>query len=351
MKMRKKQLKKFLNVIAVLLLFLLPNLLLAQGLTKVGTTAANFLQIEVGARAVAMGGAYTGLGGDPSSLYWNTAGIGLSGHGAVQYQFGKRYADITQHFAAVTLPLTSSDYLGLMVDYLDLGEMDVTTLESPEGTGQTFQASDLAIGLGYARQLTDKVYVGILAKYVYESIWMEYASGFAFDISTVYNLEEKGIRIGMNISNLGPDMGIDGGPHLSFYKEKPEDYPGSPQPEALLATKDFPMPLGFTIGFSSVLIGRNATWLTNGEHQVTVAAAINDFYDSALRTNWGIEYSWQQLLFIRAGYRGGYDTQKYSLGFGLDFYRFTNTPVKLDYVWVDYGDLGSINVWSLELGF
>ena len=349
MKDIKRHLGRFLTICTILVLA--GSNVIAQGLTKVGTTAANFLQIEVGARALGMGGAYTGLAGDPSSLYWNTAGIGISKHGAAQYQYGKRYAGITQHFLGVTVPISSSDYLGLMIDYFDLGEMEVTTLEKPDGTGETFQASDFAIGLGYARQLTDKVYVGVLAKYIYESIWMEYAYGFAFDISTIYNLEEKGIRIGMNISNMGPDMGIMGGPHLSFYKEKPEDYPGSPQPESRLATKDFPLPLGFTIGVSTVLIGKQATWLDNPEHTVTLAASINDFYDSPLRTNWGVEYTWRDLLSLRAGLRVGYDTQKYSLGFGLDFESFTNTPVKLDYVWVDYGDLGSINVWSLEFEF
>ena len=41
----------------------------------VGTTSANFLKIDVGARAAAMGGAFTALADDGSSLYWNPAGI------------------------------------------------------------------------------------------------------------------------------------------------------------------------------------------------------------------------------------------------------------------------------------
>ena len=323
----------------------------AQGLTKVGTTAANFLSIEVGARALGMGGAYVGVADDPSALYWNASGIGLVPQTTVMYQFGKRYADIRHHYLGLTTPLSSSDYFGVMVDYFDLGEMEVTTLEKPEGTGETFGASDLAIGIAYARQLTDKVYVGFLAKYVNETIWMENAYGFAFDISTIYNLESSGIRIGMNISNLGPSMGISDGPHLSFYKEKPDDYPGSPQPEAKLATKQFPLPLGFSIGVSSVLIGRQSTWLENGEHSLTLAFSMNDYYDAPLRSNFGVEYSWKDLLFLRGGYRIGYDTQKYSLGFGLDFYKVTNTNARLDYVWVDYGNLGGINVISLQLGF
>ena len=43
-----------------------------------GTSAAAFLKIGVGSRAVALGGAYTAIGGDPSSLYWNIAGIAVA---------------------------------------------------------------------------------------------------------------------------------------------------------------------------------------------------------------------------------------------------------------------------------
>nr|HPI73656.1 hypothetical protein [bacterium] len=41
----------------------------------VGTGAAAFLEIGVGARAMAMGGAYTSIANDATALYWNPAGI------------------------------------------------------------------------------------------------------------------------------------------------------------------------------------------------------------------------------------------------------------------------------------
>ncbi len=319
--------------------------------TKVGTTAGNFLLIEVGAKAIGMGGAFVGVADDASTLYWNPAGTALLKRPTAQYQISKRFAGITQHFAGLSFPLSSSDNLGLLIDYLSVGDMNVTTIQQPEGTGQTFSASDLAIGLNYARQLTDRVSVGFTFKYIYEKIWLEYAQGFAIDLGTVYNIEEKGIRIGMNIVNLGPDMGIDGGPHLSFYKRKPDDFPGSPQPEANLATETFPLPLSFSLGVSTVILGRNSVWLQNADHRVQIAVGANDSFDAPFRANVGMEYSWKGLLSLRGGYRINYDTQKYSVGFGIDFSKFSTVNLKLDYVWVDYGDLNSINVWSLEFVF
>jgi len=42
---------------------------------NLGTAGAQFLQIPVGAQAVAMGGAYVAQARGPLALYWNPAGI------------------------------------------------------------------------------------------------------------------------------------------------------------------------------------------------------------------------------------------------------------------------------------
>ena len=47
----------------------------AQSIGRVGTTAAPFLKIGVGARALAMGEAYTTLSEDATGLFWNPAGL------------------------------------------------------------------------------------------------------------------------------------------------------------------------------------------------------------------------------------------------------------------------------------
>ena len=38
-----------------------------------GTTVANFLEIDIGSAATAMGGAYVSIANDVSSAYWNPA--------------------------------------------------------------------------------------------------------------------------------------------------------------------------------------------------------------------------------------------------------------------------------------
>lgn len=329
----------------IALLFVLP--LQADELTKVGATAANFLQMEVGARAMALGAAYVGLADDATALFWNPGGIGLNRGLRVAYQQTQMYADIRQQIFSLMYSLSESDQLGLLVNYLDIGKMEETTLQEPEGTGQYFDAANISLGLTYGRQLTNRVSFGVSTKYIQERIWLETARGFAFDIGTIYNIEEKGIRIGMALTNLGPEMGIGEAPHLRFYKEKSDDYPGSPQPESQLVTKTFPLPLAFSLGMSLNVLGPRALNV-NEEHRLTISASAIDAFDAPFRSNYGVEYAWREIFALRGGYHLGYDTAKISLGFGMNIHKYTSLNLQIDYAWVDYGDLGSLNVWGLE---
>ncbi|RPH91960.1 MAG: hypothetical protein EHM72_18130, partial [Calditrichaeota bacterium] len=63
------------KIVCVVLAFLMTTALFSQNVTKVGTTAAGFLNIDVGARAIGMGGAYESVSDDAMSMYWNAAGI------------------------------------------------------------------------------------------------------------------------------------------------------------------------------------------------------------------------------------------------------------------------------------
>lgn len=63
------------NTAYVLMVFLALTTSGLQGTTKVGTSAAQFLKIGVGARAAAMGGSFNALASDVTSIYWNPAGL------------------------------------------------------------------------------------------------------------------------------------------------------------------------------------------------------------------------------------------------------------------------------------
>ena len=65
--------KKYNLFIAGLLLMVYTQ---AHAVTKVGTTAASFLAIDVGPRGTGMGSAYVSLAKDATAMYWNSADYG-----------------------------------------------------------------------------------------------------------------------------------------------------------------------------------------------------------------------------------------------------------------------------------
>ncbi|MEM9666654.1 MAG: PorV/PorQ family protein [Bacteroidota bacterium] len=176
---------RFLGVL-LLLAMLAPT---TQAQSRVGTTAASFLTLGAGARGTALGHAYTAIATGPDGLFWNPGGAARPYLG--QYAGGAFFsnhqwlADIEYNTAGVVIPVTTSGVLGLSLASLDYGRQDVRTELMPQGTGETFGASDLSIGLTYAQPLTPSFYFGATAKYVRQRIRDMNASTVAFDFGFV----------------------------------------------------------------------------------------------------------------------------------------------------------------------
>ena len=79
------------RVLAALVLGVLVSVpLLAPRATaqdKVGTAAAEFLNIPVGPRATAMGGAFGAIADDLSAVYWNPAGLARINGGRLAFEY------------------------------------------------------------------------------------------------------------------------------------------------------------------------------------------------------------------------------------------------------------------------
>ena len=112
-----------------------------------GTSAANFLKIGVGGRASAMAGAITGQVDDPTSLFWNPAGIANAQGIEVSVNQTDWIFNFKHSYLAAIMPAGRFGHFGLSINYLDMGEMESTTEFQPEGDGTTFSASDIEIGI------------------------------------------------------------------------------------------------------------------------------------------------------------------------------------------------------------
>ena len=148
----------------ILLVTCFCGILLAQ--TNVATTAASFLEIGAGARSLALGGAFVSLANDVSALYWNPAGIVNISRPSVQFFHSPWLVDTEYFFSGMVIPMGSLGVLGLTYTAVVMDEMMVRTVQSPEGTGEKFDASSLAMGVAYSKRLTDRFSFGIQFKFV-----------------------------------------------------------------------------------------------------------------------------------------------------------------------------------------
>ncbi len=73
-----------------------------------GTTGANFLKIGVGARAAAMGDAFTVIVDDSTSLYWNPAGLAKIEERQLSATYNMWFAGINQGYLGMSFPLSRS---------------------------------------------------------------------------------------------------------------------------------------------------------------------------------------------------------------------------------------------------
>ncbi|MEK9138460.1 MAG: PorV/PorQ family protein, partial [Bacteroidota bacterium] len=182
----------------------------AQKVTKVGTTAAKFLSIPVGARALGMGGAFVAVANDASAMYWNPSGLASITQSEAVFAHANWLADIDFNYGGVIMPMEDVGIIGVNFTSLSMAEMERTTEDRPEGTGQYFSAGSFAVGVSYAKKLTDWFSIGGNVKYINEHIWNSSATGFAVDVGTLFTTPFPGLKFGVAISNFGTKMRMTG---------------------------------------------------------------------------------------------------------------------------------------------
>lgn len=316
-------------------------------ITKVGTTIGNFLKFEVGPRAAGLGGAYVGLANDITTMAWNPAGISNLSGMSFGVSHARLYAGISHSFIGFTFPVDNTNMLGLSVIYLNSGDMEVTTIDFPDGTGEHFNVQDLAFGLTYSRKMTDFLSLGITGKLVREQIYREVAQAITFDIGSYFDTGVLNTILGMSISNFSGEMKLDG-PDLDTVSDINTGNQGNRETGSRLMTESWPLPLTFRMGIRTDIIGGLSHLGAGSAHRLSVLADANDPVDHKMRGNFGMEYIWSDLISLRAGYHSGYDTAGLAGGFGLKF-DTNGTKVRFDYALSNYGLLDYVHQFALQI--
>ena len=316
----------------------------AHAQTKTGTAAAEFLNIPVGARATAMGGAFGATANDGTALYWNPAGLTQVDGRRLTVEHAAWLVGIDFNFATFTLP-TRFGTVAVGLTSFVTDEMEETTVENQTGTGRTFTAGSYAVSLAYARDLTDRFTMGGTVKLVTERIDDSSANGVALDIGTMFVTPFRGIRLGASIANFGTKMQI-GGPLVPI--DIDEGQAGNNESvTAVISTDEFDMPLTMRVGLATEVYQRAGT-------RVTLAVDALNPSASGQYLNLGAEVGLlNDLVMVRGGYQELFldgSPRSFTLGGGLR-YRFGALNLAADYAYEAFDYFNGVNRFTVALGF
>jgi hypothetical protein len=280
-----------------------------------GDAGVVFLRIGLGARAAGMGDAFTAVAKDASSIYWNPAAMAPVLSTNLIFMHNEYLQSVRLEQAAITHE-TKHGTLGLAFSGLYMDEMDRyedTPTAIPLGK---FSAYDVSFTVGYARYIVPNLSFGVAGKYILENIDNISASGWALDVGVYHVSRIKGVKLAAVIQNLGSPM--------QFSSDR-------------FAGEEFNLPRTLKIGGS---------WERPVKALKGSLLAALDFVvpnDGQSRQHLGLEYGYDRKLFLRGGFKAGYDSQGATFGLGVRVKKFT-----FDYaVQLVSNDLGD----SHRLGF
>jgi hypothetical protein len=277
-----------------------------------GSTGSPFLGIGVGARAMAMGGAYTGLAEGPQALFWNPAGISTTDQISLTFEYTRWVAEMSLNSVGAVIPLTDQFKLGLSVISFSSGDIEITTIEQPKGTGQSYDVTDLALGGTLGWLVTQDISVGATLKYIRNDLYTLSATGIAFDFGAQFFTRFHSLVVALVVANLGATRQYRGDA-LDF--QYPPPYPGAEPIPASYNNVPFSLPLTYRAGLLVEVF--EMLDAKNPDQKIYVAGDLVQPTEGPEKFHVGGEYSFKDMLFVRTGYIFNADELGFNAGAGV----------------------------------
>lgn len=281
-----------------LLLLLILGSAQAGNPDRQGEAGANQLLINPWARSAGFHSMNTSNVTGVDALFLNVAG--LSRINKTQIQFGHTIyldgADLSINAGGLAQRMGKNGTIGVSLMSFDLGDLEVTTENTPEGTGATFKPAFFNLGVSYAYLFENKVSVGVTAKMVSEAISNVSASAFALDAGVQYVTGERdNFKFGIALRNIGSRMQFKG---EGLNVQRPSPNPAFNYPITYYQrSSTYELP-------SQLNIGASYDWyLGSPDYRITGVANFTSNAFSRDQIGGGVEFGFRELFAIRAAYK------------------------------------------------
>jgi len=230
--------------------------------------------------------AYSAVGNDLASIFYNPAGITqMETERAVLGGYSKWIVGSNLGTFAFGVK-TSVATFGVSAIYFSTDQFEERTSQNPAGTGRMVSANDIAVGFTVAKQLTDKLSFGAQVRYIKEDLDLVDFSTVDINFGTVFFTGYRSTRLAMSLRNLGSDKEV----------------------VAQIAR----IPTVFYISGAGEVYGN-----LGDPFSLTASVEQAFFTDFAARYYLGGEAWFNNTLALRAGYKTRHDSESWSVGAGL----------------------------------
>lgn len=289
-----KNFYKYLGVIFLISIIAFPvHKVNAGNKDRSGEAGAAELLINPWARSSGWGGVNVANVQGLEGMFNNIAGIAFTQKTEIIFSYTDwlRGADIKLMSFGITARVSDAGVIGVSIMSMNFGEIEKTTVGSPEGGIGTFSPRYLNIALGYAKAFSNSIYGGLTLKIISESISDASAQGVAIDAGIQYVAGEKeNVKFGVSLRNWGPKMKFSGDGYSlkTLYAGKDNKYTMTQRGAA------FELPAQLNIGVAYDFLFDESRFTIAGNF------ASNSFTKDQLIV--GGEYSYKNYVLLRAAY-------------------------------------------------
>ncbi|MCP4583550.1 MAG: PorV/PorQ family protein [candidate division Zixibacteria bacterium] len=295
---------KMRNTIIIVLVVAMPLIASASG-----TTAADFLNINVSAYQASLGGAGSALSDDIAASYFNPAGLSNLEKPGVNFMHNLWYQDISYEFLGGAFPVGGKTTIAASAAYLHMGQIEGYNALN-QSTGAISPHSLVGI-VSFSRSISHSLSIGLSGKYITEKLDDVSATGYAFDLGAQFHFSD--FSIGAVANNIGPKVKYE--------------------------TDSFSLPTSVSFG----------TAYSSFQLPVTILAGANVPFDGKTSFAAGLEYQMAGFMSLRSGYGGmGGDNASNSLNLGAGL---NLAGINIDYAFNPGGDMGQTHFFSFTLSF
>ena len=302
--MKMKEINKKIKIFLLIILILPLNQLLAGNPQRSGQAGAAELLINPWARTSGWAGANVAGVRGLEGIYSNVAGLAFTQKTELIFsqtswlQYGSKMFSANDAVSSISSfgfsqKVGESGVLGMAVMSMNFGDIEITTVDLPDGGIGTFSPRFMNLGFSYAQIFSNSIYGGATIKVISEQISNVSATGVALDAGIQYVTgPSDNLKFGISLKNVGPRMSFTGD-GLSFRAivGNEDDYKMTVEQRS----SEFELPALLNMG-----LAYDINFLNN--HRLTGAGAFtsNSFQKDQYRL--GCEYSYRDMFMIRTGY-------------------------------------------------